>query len=116
MRYTIAMTMTRDIIENLVDKIHKTKYIVWDIYKLNISDITYEVDHADRMCADSANFLLGKNSLTGMDMVVLDHVLDAIRDTCHEISKCEKIPEELRVELKASLRMIREVFSMDRSS
>lgn len=113
MRYTTAMTMNRDNIMDLVDKIHKTKFIVWDINKLGYNDISYELNHVDRMCADSANFLLGKNSLTGMDMIVLDHVLDSIQNSCYEISK--KIPEELRDELKASLLMIREVFSMDRS-
>lgn len=118
MIFTKAMRMNKNIMTDLMYHIYKTKAIIQDISrisrrKLKITEIEYDLKHAKQMCTDSAEFILSKDSISGIELVMLDHVLNSIQDTCYDICECQEIPTELRNELKASLRMIREVFSMD---
>jgi hypothetical protein len=118
MKFTISSEMGKHASTELIDALYKTKHLVTSIRSMKIPDIECQLKHAFWMCADAGSFVLNRgvlsgDGMTGMDLVMLDHLINSIEDTCYEINKCQEIPEELRDELKASLRGIREVFSMD---
>ena len=112
MKFIMSSRMNKHISSELIERVYNTRDVMRKIRRLKIADIEYFLNHGKCMCSDAVDFISSRDDMTGIDLVMLDHLIDSIEAVCHEISS-EEIPEELRDELKASLRGIREVFSMD---
>ena len=115
MKYTISMKMERkEIMElhNLIGDLHKE---IWGFQEPQTDK--YNIEWIDQLCADICNWLVNSTEISGMDLVMLDHVLRETEMRCRKLcTELEKIKFfEKRSALNRELQSIREVFSMDRS-
>ena len=116
MKYTVTMRMSREAIMEI-------RHILMDVHLSNswgmVSPLTFdEMKGIEQLNVDIGNWLLEKRERTGMDMVMLDHAIDALEGMYKKFYYTEL--EALRAYkqitfLKEKFLSIRKLFCMDRS-